>query len=64
MDHYLAEIELIEWFRKARERGERARMLARVRQEAEAEMLQQSKTAAPARADCPCWHCAATSVSP
>jgi hypothetical protein len=62
MDHYLAEIELIEWWRKARERAERASMLARApKEEAETEMLKQSQTPARARSRCRCWHCAATS---
>ncbi len=62
MDHYLADIELIEWRRKTREWAERASMLARApKEEGETEMLEQSET--PARAHCPCWHCAATSPS-
>jgi len=64
MDYYMAEIELIEWHRKARELGVRASMLARARQEeTEAEMPQQSQTPVPAPAHCRCGHCAATSPS-
>ena len=37
MDQYLVEIELIEWFRMARARSERATMLALARTEAEVE---------------------------
>jgi hypothetical protein len=37
MDQYLAEIEVIEWFRMARTRSERATMLAGARTEEEAE---------------------------
>jgi hypothetical protein len=62
MDYYMAEIELVEWHRRTRERSARASILARARQEeTEAEMLQQSQTQAPARAQCRCWHCAASS---
>ena len=62
MDYYMAEIELVEWHRKTRERSARASMLARARQEeTEAEMLRHSQALAPERAQCRCWHCAATS---
>jgi len=61
MDYYMAEIELIEWHRKTRERSGRANLLAQARQEeTEAEMPQPSQTQAPAQAHCRCWHCAAT----
>ncbi len=64
MDHYLAEIELIEWWRTTRERAERARRLARApTEEAETKMPKHSQTPAPARAHCRCWHCAETSPS-
>ena len=64
MDHYLAEIELIEWWRKTRERAERASMLARApKEEAETKMPTHAQTPGPARAHCRCWHCAATSPS-
>jgi hypothetical protein len=62
MDYYMAEIELVEWHRRIRERSARASIFARARQEeTEAEMLQQSQTQEPARAQCRCWHCAASS---
>jgi hypothetical protein len=62
MDYYMAEIELVDWHRKTRERSVRATMLARARQEdTEAEMLHHSQALAPGRAQCRCWHCAATS---
>ena len=61
MDYYMAEIELIEWHRKTRERSGRANLLAQARQEeTEAEMPQPSQTRAPAQAHCRCWHCVAT----
>jgi len=62
MDHYMAEIELVEWHRKTRERSARATMLALARQEeTEADISRQPQTPEPARAQCRCWHCAATS---
>jgi len=62
MDYYMAEIELVEWHRKTRERSARATMLALARQEdTETEIPRQPQTPEPARAHCRCWHCAATS---
>jgi hypothetical protein len=62
MDYYMAEIELVEWHRRTRERSAWASMLARARQEeTEAEMLRHSHALAPERAHCRCRHCAATS---
>jgi hypothetical protein len=62
MDYYMAEIELVEWHRKTRERSAQASMLARARQkDTEAEMLRDSQALAPEQAHCRCWHCAATS---
>jgi hypothetical protein len=62
MDHYMAEIELVEWHRKTRERSARATMLAMARQEeSETEVSRQPQASEPARAHCRCWHCAAAS---
>ena len=61
MDCYMAEIELMEWHRKTRERTALLSLLAQVRREGtEAEMPQPSQTPAPTQAKCRCWHCAAT----
>ena len=62
MDYYMAEIELVEWHRKTRERGARATMFALARQEEmEAEISRQPQTPEPARVHCRCWHCTAAS---
>ena len=62
MDYYMAEIELIEWHRKARERSARANVLARARPgDTEAESSHHSQIQAPQHGHCRCWHCAATS---
>jgi len=62
MDYYMAEIELVEWHRKTRERSARASMLARAREEdTEGETQHHSQARAPEEAKCRCWHCAATS---
>ena len=45
MDAYLAEIEVIEWFRMTRARSERATVLARARAGGEVESAQQARTA-------------------
>jgi len=44
MDQYLAEIEVIEWFRMARVRSERATMLAHARSEGEADSAQRTNS--------------------
>ena len=60
MDYYMAEIELVEWHRKTRERSARATMLALARQEETgAEISPKPQTREPARTHCRCWHCAA-----
>ncbi len=62
MDLYMAEIELIEWHRKTRERSARATMFALARQEeSEAEISRQPHTPEPAQVHCRCCYCAATS---
>jgi hypothetical protein len=62
MDYYMAEIELVEWHRRTRERSARASILARARHEdTEAEMPHHSQARAPEQSQCRCWHCAATS---
>ena len=44
MDQYLVEIELIEWFRMARARSERATMLAHARAEGDADSAQRTNS--------------------
>ena len=62
MDHYMVEIELVEWHRKTRERSARATMFALARQEdTEADISRQPEAPEPARAHCRCWHGTATS---
>jgi len=62
MDYYMAEIELVEWHRKTRERSARATMFALARrEETEADISRQPQAPEPARDHCRCWHCAATS---
>ena len=60
MDYYMAEIELIEWHRKNRERSARASMFAQAqREDTEAETQHRSQALAPEVSQCRCWHCSA-----
>jgi len=62
MDYYMAEIELVEWHRKTRERSARASMLAQARPEdTEADTQHRSQALAPEEPQCRYWHCSATS---
>ena len=62
MDYYMAEIELVEWHRKIRERSARASMLAQARSEdTEGDTQHRSPALAPEELQCRCWHCSATS---
>ena len=62
MDYYMAEIELVEWHRKTRERSARASIFARARQEdTEPEMSHDSQALAPEQGQCRYWHCGTTS---
>src|SRR5262245_32410034 len=62
MDYFMAEIELVEWHRKNRERSVRASMFAQAqREDSESETPHRSQALAPEEPQCRCCHSAATS---